>query len=155
MKARCLTYLEHKIELHDIHFAAAMLNPNYRTLRQATKAEQTPAQKFLRRRIEMTKKSTTSEQSSRSNNSDDDNRHYLSKYSDNPPTTRKQDELTRYLKSDHHETNSNDILELCSTMANSSPKLAKVTFQILTVPARSANLNALLVLQGKSFRRGN
>ena len=60
LKDRCLTYLEHKIELQDIHCAAAMLNQNYRTLRQARKAEQTPAQKFLRRRIEMITKSTTS-----------------------------------------------------------------------------------------------
>jgi hypothetical protein len=37
-----------------------MLYPNYRTLRQAIKAEQTQAQKLLRRRIEMITKSTAS-----------------------------------------------------------------------------------------------
>jgi hAT family C-terminal dimerisation region len=158
LKDRCLTYLEHKIELQDIHFAAAMLNPNYRTLRQATKAEQTQAQKFLRRRIEMIIKSTASpEQSASSSDSDDNNRHYLSKYTDNPPISRKQDELTRYLKFDHRETSSNDILEFWSTMADSLPTLAKVAFQILTIPATSANVERSFSAAGQviSERRSN
>ncbi len=59
-KNRCITILENKIELNDIHYAAAMLSPNYRTLRQATKAEQAQAQKYLKRRIEMITKFTAS-----------------------------------------------------------------------------------------------
>ncbi|CAF1536192.1 unnamed protein product [Rotaria sordida] len=120
LKDRCLTYLEHKIELQDIHFAAAMLNPNYRTLRQATKAEQTQAQKLLRR-IEMITKSTASPEQSASSSDSDDNRHYLSKYVDNPPASRKQYELACYLKFDHRETSSNDVLEFWSMMADSLP----------------------------------
>jgi hypothetical protein len=51
--------------------------------------------------------------------SDDDDRHYLSKYVHNPPISRKLDDLTRYLKFDHCETNSNDTLEFWSSMADS------------------------------------
>ena len=39
LKDRCLTYLEHKIKLQDIHFAVAVVNPNCRPLGRATKAE--------------------------------------------------------------------------------------------------------------------
>ncbi len=53
LKDKCSTILERKMELQDIHFAAAMLNPSYRTLRGATKAEQTQAQKFLKKRLEV------------------------------------------------------------------------------------------------------
>ncbi|CAF1429726.1 unnamed protein product [Rotaria sordida] len=157
LKDRCLTYLEHKIELQDIHFAAALLNPNYRTLRQATKSEQTQAQKLLRRRIEMITKSTASPEQSASSSDSDDNRHYLSKYVDNPPTSRKQDELARYLKFDHGETSSNDVFKFWSTMADSLPTLTKVAFQILTVPATSANVECSFSAGGQiiSERRSN
>jgi hypothetical protein len=39
LKDKCLTILERKIELQGIHLSAAILNPNYRTLREATKSE--------------------------------------------------------------------------------------------------------------------
>ena len=88
----------------------------------------------------ITKSTASPERTSSSSNSDDDNRHYLLTYADNSPPTRKQDELTRYLKFDHPETNSNDVLEFWSTMANCLSTLRKVAFQILTVPATSANV---------------
>ncbi len=53
---------------------------------------------------------------------------------------KKQDELTSYLKFDHRETNSNDVLEFWSTMGDSLPALTKVAFQILTIPATPANV---------------
>jgi hypothetical protein len=114
--------------------------------------------KFLRRRIEMITKLTASpEQSASSSGSDDDNRHYLSKYVDNSPILKKQDELTRYLKFEHRETSSNDVLEFWNTMADSLPALTKVAFQILTVPATSANVERSFSAAGQivSERRSN
>jgi hypothetical protein len=105
----------------------------------------------------ITKSTASPEQSASSSDSDDDNRHYLSKYVDNPPTSRKQDELTRYLKFDHRETNSNDALEFWSTMGDSLPTLSKVAFQILAVPATSANVERSFSAAGQivSERRSN
>jgi hypothetical protein len=76
---------------------------------------------------------------------------------DDPPTSKKQDELTRYLKFDHRETSSNDVLEFWSTMADSLPTLAKVAFQILTIPATSANVERSFSAAGQivSERRSN
>jgi len=110
-------------------------------LRQATKAEQTQAQKFLRKRLEMIIKSTACpKQPDSSSDSDDDNCQYLSKYVNNPRMSRKQDKLTRYLKFDHRETNPTDILEFWRTMVDSLPVLTKVAFHILTLPAMFANV---------------
>jgi hAT family C-terminal dimerisation region len=76
---------------------------------------------------------------------------------DNPSTSRKQDELTRYLKFDHHETSSNDVLEFWSTMADYFPTLTKVAFQILTIPATSANVERSFSAAGQvvSEKRSN
>lgn len=75
------------MELQDVHFAAAMLNPNYRTLRGATKAEQVEAQKYVKKRLEtitkLTDNSTPVENNSGDDNDDEDH-HYLSKYEDDP-----------------------------------------------------------------------
>ncbi|CAF5107615.1 unnamed protein product, partial [Rotaria sp. Silwood1] len=110
--------LEQNIELQDIHFAAAMLNPSYRSLRQATKEEQTRTQKYLRKRLEGITQSVASSALTHSDSDDDhDNRDYLARYMDNPPVSRKQDEVFRYLKFDHRETNTSDILEFWKTMA--------------------------------------
>ena len=54
LKNKCSAILEQKIELQDIHFSAAMLNPSYRSLRQATNEEQSRTQKYLRKRLECT-----------------------------------------------------------------------------------------------------
>ncbi|CAF4636549.1 unnamed protein product, partial [Rotaria sp. Silwood1] len=104
-------------ESQDIHFAAAMLNPSYHTLRQATKEEQTRPQKYLRKRLEGITQSVASSVLMRSDSDDDhDNRDYFARYVDNPPISRKKDEISRYLKFDHCETNTSDILEFWKTM---------------------------------------
>ncbi|CAF4979258.1 unnamed protein product, partial [Rotaria sp. Silwood1] len=118
LKNKCSVILEQNIELQDIHFAAAMLNPSYRSLRQATKEEQTRTQKYLRKRLEGITQSVASSALTHSDSDDDhDNRDYLARYVDNPPISRKQDEVFRYLKFDHRETNTSDILEFWKTMA--------------------------------------
>lgn len=157
LKDKCITILEQKIELQDIHFAAAMLSPNYRTLRQATKSEQTQAQKYIKKRLEMITKSTATSTQIDSSSSDDDNRHYLSKYVDNPRVSRKQDELTRYLRFDHRENDTNDILGFWKTMADFLPNLAKVASQILVVSGTSASVERSFSSAGQvvSERRSN
>ena len=104
----------------------------------------------------ITKSTASPERTSSSSNSEDDNHHYLLKYADNSSPTRKN-ELTRYLKFDHRETNSNDVLEFWSTMANCLSTLTKVAFQILTVPATSTNAERSFSASGQiiSERRLN
>ncbi|CAF4798661.1 unnamed protein product, partial [Rotaria sp. Silwood2] len=94
----------------------------------------------------------------RSDSDDDhDNRDYLARYVDNPPISCKQDEVSRYLKFDHYERNTSDILEFWKTMAYIFPSLAKVAFQILTAPATSANVERSFSAAGQvvSERRSN
>jgi hypothetical protein len=150
LKDKCLTILERKIELQDLHFAAAMLNPNYRTLREATKSEQTQAQRYVKKRLQaITQSVASSAQANSSSSDDDDNRHYLSKYVDNPRISKKQDELSQYLKMDHRETNANDILSFWKTMADSLPNLARVASQILTVPGTSSSVERSFSVSGQ------
>ncbi|CAF4695363.1 unnamed protein product, partial [Rotaria sp. Silwood2] len=49
-------------------------------------------------------------------------------------------EVSRCLIFDYRETNTSDILEFWKTTASFLPSLAKVAFQILTVPATSARV---------------
>ena len=143
LKEKSLTILERKMELQDFHFAAAMLNPNYRTLRRATKAEQVQAQKYVKKRLETVMKLTDISAPVDDNSSDDNNdevHHYLLKYEDDPRTSRKQDEISQYLKLEHRETSANDLFGFWKAIANTLPNLSKVAAQILNIPATSANV---------------
>ena len=128
-------------------------------MRQAKKLEQTQAQKYLKKRLEqITKSASSSEQIDSDSDDDDDSSHYLARYIDNPRTTsRKQDELTRYLKFDHREINTTDILDFWKSLADTLPGLAKVACQILTVPATSAGVERSFSAAGQivSERRSN
>ncbi|CAF5071301.1 unnamed protein product, partial [Rotaria sp. Silwood1] len=78
---------------------------------------QTRPQKYLRKRLEGITQSVASSVLMRSDSDDDhDNRDYFARYVDNPPISRKKDEISRYLKFDHCETNTSDILEFWKTM---------------------------------------
>ncbi|CAF4673894.1 unnamed protein product [Rotaria sp. Silwood2] len=135
-----------------------MLNPSYRSLWQATKEEQTRTQKYLRKRLDDISQSVASSALIHSDSDDDyDNRDYLARYVDNPPISRKQDEVSRYLKFNHRETNTSDILEFWKTMAGFFSSLAKVAFQILTVPATSASMERSFSAAGQVVfeRRSN
>lgn len=158
LKNKCRTILESKLELKDIHFAAAMLNPNYRTMRQATREEQIQGQKYLRKRVGSIAQVATSSAPTDSNSDDDnENRDYLAKYIDNPPVSRKQDEVSRYLRFEHFEANKSNVLEFWNKMTDSFPCLCKVAFQILAIPATSASVERSFSAAGQvvSERRSN
>ena len=105
----------------------------------------------------MNSAASSAQMDSSSGSDDDDHRHYLSKYVDNSRISHPQDELTRYIKFDHRETNTNDILEFWKTMTDSLSALSKVVLQILTVPAPSASVERSFSAAGQVIfeRRSN
>ena len=109
----------------------------------ATKEEQSRAQKYLRERLEGIVQSAASSPLIYNDIDDDhdhDNEDYFARYVDNPPTSRKQDEVSRYLNFEHRERSTHDILKFWKTMAKFLPLLTKLALQVLAVPAASASV---------------
>ena len=143
-----------------MHFSAAMVNLSYRSSRQVTKEEQSRARKCLRKRLESIFQLAVSSPLIYNNIDDDhehDNEDYFTRYVDNPPTSRKQDEASRYLKSEHREISTPDILKFWKTMAKFLPSLTKLAFQVLPVPATSASVERSFSAAGQVVfeRRSN
>ena len=118
-----------------------MPNPSYRSSRQATKEERSRTQKFLRKRLEdIIQAAVSSPFISNDSDGDQDNEDYLARCVDNPPISRKQDEVSRYLKFDHRERSTPDKLKFWKTMAIFFPSLTKFAFQMLSASATSASV---------------
>ncbi|CAF1245537.1 unnamed protein product, partial [Didymodactylos carnosus] len=159
-KQKCLTIIDNKLDLTNIHYAAAILDPTIRQLKGCTAGEQARRRKFLKRRLDkMTNQQLASliiSDVDDEQNSDDE--YYLNRYSDQHSCGRKnkKDELSKYLKYDHPDVDKNiytkpislnnkkikvcDPLLFWNEISNTFPLLAKVAEQILAIPPTSGSV---------------